>query len=225
MAEADTHAKKVEVMRDQCRARNAVYINEKGSIPAIGKGTGVEESERLEKEVRALVEKELPGKKGCPLPLTLRTAHDAPTAEALKQDRQHVQAIVHATQEFLLLVRNGVMRMRRPESTQKKKTTTTKRKRKSKGGGVKSGKKGSKRKRTVPNAAEKALVNVEFEEEGTEWCVLMVKFDDDADELVVYYYDVDSQFSREELECDLMHDDVERSSVKEVVKWIKDSSK
>ena len=114
------------------------------------------------------------------------------------------------------------MRMRRPESTQKKKTTT---KRKSKEGGVKSGKKGSKRKRTVPNAAEKAIVNVEFEEEGTEWCVLMVKFDDDADELVVYYYDVDSQFSREELECDLMHDDVERSSVKEVVKWIKDSSK
>jgi len=115
------------------------------------------------------------------------------------------------------------MRMRRPESTQKKKKTTTKRK--SKGGRVKSGKKGSKRKRTVPNAAEKALVNVEFEEEGTEWCVLMVKFDDGADELVVYYYDADSQFSREGLECDLMHDDVERSSVKEVVKWIKDSSK
>ena len=77
----------------------------------------------------------------------------------------------------------------------------------------------------MPNAAEKALVNVEFEEEGTEWCVLMVKFDDDADELVVYYQDFDSQFSREELECDLMHDDVERSSVKEVVKWIKDSPK
>ena len=52
----------------------------------------------------------------------------------------------------------------------------------------------------------------------------MVKFDDDADEPVVYYYDVDSQFSREELECDLMEDDLERSSVKEVVKWIKDSS-
>jgi len=224
VAEAETHAKKVEVMRDQCRARNAVYINEKGSIPAIGKGTGVEESERLEKEVRALVEKELPRRKGCPLPLTLRTAHDAPTAEALKQDRQHVQAIVHATQEFLLLVRNGVMRMRRPESTQKKKKTTTKRKRKESGG--KSSKKSSKRKRTTePNAAEKALVNVEFEEEGTEWCVLMVKFDDEVDELVVYYYDVDSQFSREELECDLMHDDVERSSVKEVVKWIKNSSK
>ena len=189
MAEADTHAKKLEVMRDQFRARNAVYKCEKGSIPAIGKGTEVEESERVEREVRALVEKELPGKKGCPLPLTLRTAHDAPTAEALKQDRQHVQAIVHATQEFLLLVRNGVMRMRRPESTQKKKKTTTKRK--SKGGRVKSGKKGSKRKRTVPNAAEKAIVNVEFEEEGTEWCVLMVKFDDEVDELVVYYYDVD----------------------------------
>ena len=59
----------------------------------------------MERGVRALVEKELPGKKGCPLPLTLRTAHDAPTAEALKQDRQHVQAIIHATQEFLLLVR------------------------------------------------------------------------------------------------------------------------
>ena len=225
MAEADTHAKKLKVMRDQFRARNAVYKCEKGSILAIGKGTEVEESERVEREVRALVEKELPGKNGGPLPLTLRTAHDAPTAEALKQDRQHVQAIVHATQEFLLLVRNGVMRMRRPESTQKKKTTTTKRKRKSKGGGVKSGKKGSKRKRTVPNAAEKALVNVEFEEEGTEWCVLMVKFDDDADELVVYYHDSGSQFSREELECDLMHDDLERSSVNEVVKWIKDSSK
>ena len=168
MAEADTHAKKLEVMRDQFRARNAVYKCQKGSIPAIGKGTEVEESERVEIEVRALVEKELPGKKGCPLPLTLRTAHDAPTAEALKQDRQHVQAIVHATQEFLLLVRNGVMRMRRPESTQKKKTTT---KRKSKEGGVKSGKKGSKRKRTVPNAAEKALVNVEFEEEDRVVCL------------------------------------------------------
>ena len=114
------------------------------------------------------------------------------------------------------------MRMRRPESTQKKKTTT-KRKRKKSGG--KSSKKSSKRKRTEPNAAEKALVNVEFEEEGTEWCVLMVKFDDDADELVVYYHDVDSQFSREELECNLIHDNAERSSVKEVVKWIKDSSK
>ena len=96
---------KLEVMRDQFRARNAVYKCEKGSIPAIGKGTEVEESERVEREVRVLVEKELPGKKGCPLPLTLRTAHDAPTAEALKQDRQYVQAIVHATQEFLFLVR------------------------------------------------------------------------------------------------------------------------
>ena len=92
MAEADTHAKKLEVMRDQFRARNAVYKCEKGSIPAIGKGTEVEESERVEREVRALVEKELPGKKGCPLPLTLRTAHDAPTAEALKQDWQHTPA-------------------------------------------------------------------------------------------------------------------------------------
>ena len=77
----------------------------------------------------------------------------------------------------------------------------------------------------MPNAAEKALVNVEFEEEGTEWYVLMLKFDDDADELVVYYYDFDSQFSREELECDLMHNDVEMSSVKEVVKWVKCNSK
>ena len=141
MAEADTHAKKLEVMGDQFRARNAVYKCEKGSISAIG-GTEVEESERVEREVRALVEKELPGKKGCPLPLTLRTAHDAPTAEALKQDRQHVQAIVHATQEFLLLVRNGVMRMRRPESTQKKKKTTTKRKSKrSRGAGLNRAKK------------------------------------------------------------------------------------
>ena len=90
MAEADTHAKKLEVIRDQFRARNAVYKCEKGSIPAIGKGTEVEESDREEREVRALVEKELPEKKGCTLPPTLRTAHDAPTAEALKQDRQHV---------------------------------------------------------------------------------------------------------------------------------------
>ena len=117
MAEADTHAKKLEVMRDQFRARNAVYKCEKGSIPAIGKGTEVEESERVEREVRALVEKELPGRKGCPLLLTLRTTHNTPTAEALKQDRQHVLAIVYATQELLMPVRNGVMRMRRPEST------------------------------------------------------------------------------------------------------------
>ena len=41
MAKADTHAKKLEVMRDQFRARNAVYKCEKGSIPAIGKGTDV----------------------------------------------------------------------------------------------------------------------------------------------------------------------------------------
>ena len=215
---SNTPKQNCEILRDQIRARLAVYHLKARDLPRIGSGESIDEKQRLEAEVAVLVEQKLPRRKCCPLPLTLREAHDSPTEEALKQDREHVQNIVAATQEFLLLVSNGVMKMRRPSSKQRKKKEADI-------GSTRKCRVSVKRKRKEPNASEMALVGEEFEEEGIEWCVLVVRFDEELDDLVVYYYDMASGLSREELMCDLEHDDVERSSVKEVVQWIKDSSK
>ncbi|MGB1185163.1 MAG: hypothetical protein ACPG4S_08355, partial [Schleiferiaceae bacterium] len=75
-------------------------------------------------------------------------------------------------------------------------------------------------KRMEPNAFEKSLVGLKFEDDGIEWCVLAIGFEESLDELVAYYYKTASALSREELLCDIYHKDVEHSSIEEVVQWI-----
>ena len=69
---------------------------------------------------------------------------------------------------------------------------------------------------------ERALIGRGFVDEGVDWRVLEVGWDQAAKTIVVWYYDVEmcGDMSEEELKEDLDHDAVEHSSVSEVTEWI-----
>jgi hypothetical protein len=70
--------------------------------------------------------------------------------------------------------------------------------------------------------AETEMAGCEFEDEAIEWVVLKVEWDNTVDDMAVYYYDKTavqaSGIDVNELDDD--SDEVERSSVAEVRKWI-----
>jgi hypothetical protein len=88
-----------------------------------------------------------------------------------------------------------------------------------------------------PKKREADLVGEMFEEDGTDWKVLDVEWNDEVEEVVVYYYDVDAANAEGILESDLMesleessdhsnielHEHIEYSSVREVTKWLRES--
>ena len=85
-----------------------------------------------------------------------------------------------------------------------------------------------------PKKREADLVGELFEEDGTDWKVLDVEWNDEVEEVVVYYYDVDAANAEGILESDLMEsleessdhsniEHIEYSSVREVTKWLRES--
>jgi hypothetical protein len=67
------------------------------------------------------------------------------------------------------------------------------------------------------------LIGASFEDDGANWRVLEVGWDANVDEVVVWYYDLDSGLDPSVLMKNLDHDDVEHSSVSEVIAWITSS--
>ena len=63
------------------------------------------------------------------------------------------------------------------------------------------------------------LIGASFEDDGANWRVLEVGWDANVDEVVVWYYDLDSGLDPSVLMQNLDHDDVEHSSVSEVIAW------
>ena len=79
---------------------------------------------------------------------------------------------------------------------------------------------------------ERVIIGELFEEDGTDWKVLDVVWSDEMEQVVVYYYDVETANAEGILESDFMgsllessdHSKIEHleySSVKEVMGWLK----
>ena len=58
-------------------------------------------------------------------------------------------------------------------------------------------------------------------QEASEWNVLVMKYDEEVEQLVVYYHDGSTGFTHEELLEDLGRPGVERALVKDAVEWMK----
>ena len=206
-----TAAQRAEKYRDQIRARKAVYANMQGKLPAIGSGASAAEMTRLEAQVTAVVGLPLGHRKARPLPVSLRSFNDNATEHARKLDREHVNQIVVATQEFHSVVKAGVMRMKRPVSV-------------------------------AAESAQRRAVRAPLPlapppppplplplppppppppQEASEWNVLVMKYDEEVEQLVVYYHDGSTGFTHEELLEDLGRPGVERALVKDAVEWMK----
>ena len=70
------------------------------------------------------------------------------------------------------------------------------------------------------------MVGMRFEDE-IEWVVLKVEWDDSVSEMMVYYYDA-ADVEGQNIDASTLDEDseqVERSSVSEVQKWIAESNK
>jgi hypothetical protein len=84
--------------------------------------------------------------------------------------------------------------------------------------------KAAPRRQTAPTARQSAVLEAgaEFEDEGVEWSVLKVQWDDDLDCIIVFYFDTLS-VEHAMIDIDDLHEDhefVEHSSMKEVLEWI-----
>ena len=81
----------------------------------------------------------------------------------------------------------------------------------------------------LPSAKQAAtLADAEFEEDGRDWKVLKVQWGEEDECILVYYYDageVADDDDCDENDLDEDHSYVERSSMKEVLDWIKKSKK
>ena len=67
------------------------------------------------------------------------------------------------------------------------------------------------------------LIGQQFEDDGANWRVLEVGWDANVEEVVVWYYDVDSGLDEGILLNNLDDDAVEHSRVSEVIAWIEAS--
>jgi hypothetical protein len=86
---------------------------------------------------------------------------------------------------------------------------------------------GARGKRQQPTSAQSAkLAHATFEDEGIEWKVLKLEWSDEYNTMLVYYYDVGAVRDAKIDESDLDDDDenVEASSITEVLEWVKKSN-
>jgi len=216
----------VEALRDQIRVRLHVYKVKAADLPNIGSDTPELAVARLMVELRGVVARALPREPPPPVPYPARAAHSAPTRAAVAFHMKHLVAISAALVALVEITAEGAFTAPRsravvPKAQATPRAVAPKTKAKAKD-------KGPKRPRD-PTPAQAALEGEEFEEDGIDWKVLAVVWDADAEEVVVWYYDVDmaeeGQFS--EVDLDLARTEgldlapLECSSVTEVRAWIR----
>lgn len=207
-------------LKSQLRARQHVYgQTPKDGLPILGDDT-LADLTRIDAGLRLLLDKPLPprGSGPSPLPSRDRSQAVAPTELAKEIAATYEKRVQAAWVELGEHLRNGVFKLPRRLVTE-----------------------GSPRKpraprapkpRAPPAAQEQALVGEVFDDEGTMWKVIGMAWSDEHQAMVVYYYDIDAVDSVDLAEIELMpqlalctHDAVEFSTVKEVVKWIKETAK
>ena len=187
---------------------------------AFGGGHGDSELGRLELALCKTVAQAIGEKDTLPLAHVLRPVHPSLFAAATQQEIEHLKELSKAALETMQLAARGVFRMPRSAVSgggkKRKKVAAAKRPRKA---------------RRV-TSAEKSLVSLSFEEDAVKWKVINVAWSAEDEAVVVWYYDVldaERQDLTEEemlealnLEVPEYYDCVERSSVAEIRKWIKE---
>jgi len=232
-----------EALRQQIRVRKHVCATAPLTLqlPYIGAKPGDSE----EKEAGCLVEafklivvKPLPLKLPAPPPYPVREAIAAPTARAKELDAAHLKHVSAAWRELIVLL-NGSHVFNVPKS--KAKTSRVRAKAKPAGtrlapapkpkAAPKQNAAPKAKAAKAPLAADRALEEVVFEEDGVDWRVLCVRWSSTSEEVVVWYYDVveaeASGVSEEDMSeaiesgvaCDF--NCLEYSSVKEIKRLIK----
>ncbi len=217
----------VDALLEQIRIRRHVYGVTAANLPCIGPKLGAtpaSEAERLQKAFAAIVEKPLPAKPSPPTPYPVRAAAAAPSALAVQLDVSHVSAVSQAWRD-LIAVLNGAAVFNAPKKRKKAGAVA--------GPAAKKAKKGKAKAPAAkaPTPAELALEGKEFEEDGSDWRVLSVRWHAGSSVVVVWYYDiveaeradVSESNMDDAIESGESYDCLEYSSVSEIKKWLEAS--
>lgn len=219
---ADSPKELAEALRQQTRLRIHVFGMKRAELPLIGTKPGAtdqEEAKRLLDFYTNSVKSALPPKPPAPSPFPVRAAVAAPSALAVELDRDHFVAVSAAWKELLLLLEKGIF-----NAPKKKPPPGPPRPNRARA------ESSSPRvpKERDPSASERALEGEEFEEDGIDWKVLSVRWCDEQEGVVVWYYDMEeansSDVSEEEMSAAIEEgksiDCLEYSSVREIRDWI-----
>ena len=212
--------KYAQQLRAQLQVRQHCYEWKKSTLPKFGDKHNDQELTRLEKELRAVVVKDLGEKEAPPLAYALRPAHPAMAADAIQLQVEQLKLVSRATFDVMRLAKSGVFTMAPRKRAGGRKRAARPRK-----------KPAAKKARRV-TGAEQALVGEAFEEEAIEWMVLDVVWSQEDEEVVVHYYDIVDAANediteddlREALEENEYYDCMERSTVREIKQWMKEGS-
>ena len=230
-AHAGSPGELAEALRVQIRVRKHVYRVPMNNLPPITAKPGhsaEEEAERLRLAFVELVKVPLPSKQHAPTPFPVRGAIAAPSAEAVKLERDHIKKVSNAWGQLIeVLDGNAVFKAKASKAKravaqgaalppQGKKARTQK-------------PKAAK----TPSPSERAVEGAEFEEDGIDWKVLTVRWCGSTEAVVVWYYDVveaaaggiDEEQMIDAIDKGEFFDCLEYSSVSEIKRWIECSGK
>ena len=184
----------------------------------VGKGYSSMKAQQLQPLVEAMVQQEKYTKPQLVKVPALKPREQTPFADAYatQLDKAREARAEEKAKQLDAMIADGsfmALLKRKPSSKKKAGTTATTAKRTA-----------APRKPTAAQAAE--LNGATFEGDGIKWEVLKVEWSEEYESILVYYYDVSAvaAASKSEAELDDGDDDVEASSIKEVLEWIKKSS-
>ena len=92
--------------------RRYVYSVASSELPSIGAKPGQtdeQEAKRLHAAFAILVQKPLPRRPGVPLPFPVRESVSAPSALAIRLDRDHLKMVANAWRELISVVDDGAV--------------------------------------------------------------------------------------------------------------------
>ena len=166
-------------MLQQIRVRRYVYSVASSELPSIGAKPGQtdeQEAKRLHTAFAILVQKPLPRRPGVPLPFPVRESVSAPSALAIRLDRDHLKMVAKAWRELISVVDDGAVFKASKSGSKSRRAATSKA-----CGAAASKTKAAKaplaapraKAARTPTAAQRALEGEEFEEDDIDWKVLM----------------------------------------------------
>ena len=224
-AHAESPGELAEALRVQIRVRKYVYRVSMNNLPQITAKPGqsvAQEAERLRIAFVELVKVPLPAKQHSPTPFPVRGPIPAPSAEAVKLEKDHINQVSKAWGELIkVLDGSAVFKASKAKRAVAQGTAPPK------------SKKARARKPKAPSHSDRAVEGAEFEEDGIDWKVLAVRWCESTEAVVVWYYDVveaeaggiDEEQMNDAIDKGDSYDCLEYSSVSEIKRWIECSSK
>jgi len=177
-----------------------------------------QEAERLRIAFVELVKVPLPAKQHSPTPFPVRGPIPAPSAEAVKLEKDHINQVSKAWGELIkLLDGNAIFKASKAKRAIAQGSAAPPKSKKARAWKSKS-----------PSQSDRAVDGAEFEEDGIDWKVLTVRWCESTEAVVVWYYDVveaeaggiDEEQMIDAIDKGESYDCLEYSSVSEIKRWI-----